>query len=222
MNARWIKAVFSILFIITFWMSSASGQTGSLLVVIQPPDAISEEAMWRVDEGSWQESGTLIPGLPTGDHIVEFQKIPGWISPSPVTVTISENSTEPVIGTYAGWANTYYATRGFDLDDDGQVDFVNTGQVELLAAELPDQPEVYLQSNLGGMTAPMAYYPNVLRELTDEGLEVLIGSDTFERPQPGSALEFRTVLYSTSGVNALKAFYTNAIQSFTPKLLKVL
>lgn len=118
-------------------------------------------------------------------------------------------------------ADTYYAARGFDFDGDGQVDFVDTGQVELLAVELPDQPGIYLESNLGGMTAPMAFYPDVAREVTDEGLDILIGADTFERPQLGSALEFRTVLYSTEGTNALKAFFYNAIQAFTPKLLKI-
>ena len=101
MNAKLIKSALLGLFIL-LCTSPASGQTGSLLVIIEPPDAITEEARWKVDGGNWQESGTLIPGLATGDHTVKFKKIPGWISPSSRTVSISENTTTPVIGTYAG------------------------------------------------------------------------------------------------------------------------
>ncbi len=115
----------------------------------------------------------------------------------------------------------YYSAQGFDFDGDGQVDYIDTGQAKLLAVELPGQPGVYLQSNLGGIAAPMAYYPDVAGILTEDGLTSLIGDGTFENPQLGSALEFRTKLYSTSGANALRAFYTTAVQAFTPKLLKL-
>ena len=122
-------------------------------------------------------------------------------------------------------ADTYYVARGFDSDGDGQVDHTDNG---LLAVELPDQPGVFLHSELGGTAAPLAYYPNVTRELTEKGLSGdkdfagLIGNGTFARPQLGSALGYRTVLYATEGVNGLKAFYLNAIQTFTPMLGAIL
>ncbi len=117
-------------------------------------------------------------------------------------------------------ADTYYSATGFDADNNNQMEFIDTGKKKLPAVEVPGQTGTYLQSNLGGMAAPMAYYPNVARELTDQGTDILIGNGTFQWPQFGSALEFRTKLYSTSGANALAAFYTTAIQAFTPKLLK--
>jgi hypothetical protein len=125
---------------------------------------------------------------------------------------------------YSG-SGTYFAATGFDLNGDGQPDFVdadNTGEIDSLAIEWPAGSGTYLESNLGGMTAPMSYYPDVTRELTDLGLDILKGDGTFEWPQLGSALEFRSILYAQTGTNALRAWYTDAIKAFTPKLFTLL
>jgi hypothetical protein len=108
-------------------------------------------------------------------------------------------------------ANTYYAARGFDLNGDGQVDFIDTGYLKLLAVALPGQSGVYLQSAMGGMNAPMAYYPDADERFVLEGRKILVGNGTFEQPQLGSALDYRTVLFSKTGANALRAWYTDAI-----------
>jgi hypothetical protein len=122
----------------------------------------------------------------------------------------------------------YFTAWGFDTNSDGVADTLNTGVTNLFARPLPDPSGLFLQSWLGGMTAPMAYYPstggypNAARDLVNRGLNTLIGEGTYEQPHLDSALEFRTRLYSTSGANALKAFYTTAIGAFTPKLLQIL
>jgi hypothetical protein len=79
-------------------------------------------------------------------------------------------------------------------------------------------PGVFFEGSMGGTTAPLAYYPNVTRSLTDSGLNVLKGTGTFQLPQSGSALSYRTALFAGNGAEALKAFYTSAIQAFTPQL----
>ena len=124
------------------------------------------------------------------------------------------------------YADTYYSAGGFDLDSDGQPDFIDTNRdatVDSLAVEWTVGSGHFWESYLGGMTGPMVYYPNAARILTDEGLDILIGpGGTFQWPQSGSALQFRSILYATTGANALQAWYTNAISAFTPQLLRLI
>jgi hypothetical protein len=75
-------------------------QTGSLKVTITPAAAVSAGAMWNVDEGSWQTSGTTLSGITVGSHVVYFAAIVGWPAPAPVPVTISNGKTTSATGTY--------------------------------------------------------------------------------------------------------------------------
>jgi len=119
-------------------------------------------------------------------------------------------------------ANTYYSAQGFDrYGNDGQPDYVDTGTTLIFGVKVP-MTNYYIQSNLGGIAAPLAYSPNIVESITKEGLSILIGDGTYALPQSGSALEYRSILYANEGVNALKAFYTNAIQAFTPALNQIL
>lgn len=84
------------------------------------------------------------------------------------------------------------------------------------------QAPAHVSGMVGGNVAPRAYFPDAARKLTNYGLDKLYGSGSFAQPQPGSALAHRAVLFADDGVNALKAFYTNAINEFTPNLQKLL
>ncbi|MCK5354772.1 MAG: hypothetical protein KAJ63_06605 [Methyloprofundus sp.] len=122
-------------------------------------------------------------------------------------------------------ANTYFIANGFDENNDGLTDYIKLGNQDLPAVETEkNKSGLYLQSSLGGITAPMAYFPMVEEVLTGTGLETLKGGSTFtfQEPQDGSALGYRSVLYATSGSGALKAFYTDAIREFTPALSSLL
>ncbi|MBC2711500.1 MAG: BACON domain-containing protein [Desulfosarcina sp.] len=66
---------------------------GSLKVTIYPSEAVSAGARWRVDGGDWNSSGYTQNGLSVGNHLLEFNTIPGWIKPTNQTVTISNNQT---------------------------------------------------------------------------------------------------------------------------------
>ena len=121
----------------------------------------------------------------------------------------------------------YFSAGGFDLNNDGQPDVIDTddnGEPDSLAVEWPAGSNTYWEGYLGGigMTSAGAYYPDAARIITDDGLGILIGNGSYEKPQSGSALAYRSVLYATSGSNALRAWYTNAIQAFTPKLANIL
>jgi major membrane immunogen (membrane-anchored lipoprotein) len=75
-------------------------QTGSLKVTITPAAAVSAGAMWNVDKGSWQTSGTTLSGITVGSHVVYFAPIVGWPAPAPVPVTINNGKTTTATGTY--------------------------------------------------------------------------------------------------------------------------
>ena len=78
--------------------ASASGlyvqQTGSLTVTIGPTNAITAGAKWKVNGGTWQNSGDTVAGLPVGSHKVTFKAIAGWNAPTGQTVTISYGQTK--------------------------------------------------------------------------------------------------------------------------------
>ncbi|HMP82276.1 MAG TPA: immunoglobulin domain-containing protein [Verrucomicrobiota bacterium] len=75
-------------------------QTGSLLVTIDPIDAITAGAQWQVDGGPWQNSGTLVSGLSTGTHWITFNSIPDWFAPSSQLVVVAPNATTIANGLY--------------------------------------------------------------------------------------------------------------------------
>jgi uncharacterized repeat protein (TIGR03803 family) len=75
-------------------------QTGSLTVTIGPAGAVTEGAMWKVDGGGWQASGTTVSGITVGSHPVAFNNIAGWSIPSGQTANISNGQTASATGTY--------------------------------------------------------------------------------------------------------------------------
>ncbi|MBF0413396.1 MAG: DUF1566 domain-containing protein [Desulfamplus sp.] len=77
--------------------------SGSLTVNLSPQDAINAGAMWRVDGGNWQNSGTTLSNLDIGNHSLEFYDIydiAGWIAPLSQNVVIVDGQTTTVAGVY--------------------------------------------------------------------------------------------------------------------------
>ena len=75
-------------------------QTGSLTVTISPAAAVSAGAMWNVDGGAWQASGTTISGLTLGQHTVAFNNIAGWNTPANQTANITNGQPTSLTGAY--------------------------------------------------------------------------------------------------------------------------
>lgn len=196
------------------------------------PDDKGNKAQWRVDGGNnWYDCNAGPVTLSGGSHKVEFKDVSGWITPPVITVNIKGPFTTVIYSYYTSLdyyydysdiANTYFGASGFDHNGDGQPDPLDLYTNGLFASYITDEKNACIQGSLGGMTAPWAYYPDVCGILTQEGNDILIADGTYERPESGSALEFRSILYATDGINALKAFYTKAIQAFTPQLLRIL
>jgi hypothetical protein len=73
---------------------------GSVQAVINPPEAISAGAHWRLDGGSWQESGAALGNVAPGNHTVDFQPVGGWSPPSTQTVAVTRGNTNIINAAY--------------------------------------------------------------------------------------------------------------------------
>jgi len=84
----------------TIVTSSYVQQVGLLQVNINPTDVINAGAQWRVDGGTWQNSGALLSNIGVGTHNVSFISIYGWATPDSQTITIFSNLTTTASGSY--------------------------------------------------------------------------------------------------------------------------
>lgn len=70
-------------------------QSNSLSITLTPADVVAAGAQWRVDGGAWQSSGSIVYNLILGNHTVDYQNLPGWISPpSDTIVTVNGQSLQ--------------------------------------------------------------------------------------------------------------------------------
>jgi C1A family cysteine protease len=87
-----------------FWQLSATftlpSNVGSLAVTMAPAPVPLLGAMWQVDGGGWQQSGTTMAGLSPGTHTVAFSNIVGFTTPAAQTVTVSQGATASVSARY--------------------------------------------------------------------------------------------------------------------------
>ena len=74
---------------------------GSLRVIISPPEVVADGAQWRLDSGTWQDSGDLVKNLSPGIHTVEFNIVDNWIRPPSKMVQIHKSRIVTNGGTYA-------------------------------------------------------------------------------------------------------------------------
>ena len=78
--------------------------TGSVRVTIDPSEARSAGAQWRLTSGpdtGWKNSGTTISNIPTGSYTVTYKDITGWDKPANASVSVSSNQTTSRTGTYS-------------------------------------------------------------------------------------------------------------------------
>ncbi len=76
--------------------------TGTLAVMLQPPDAVAAGAQWRLTtetSGTWHNSGTSVT-LQTGVYTLEFKEIEGWTKPAAQQVTILQDRLQTVSPLY--------------------------------------------------------------------------------------------------------------------------
>ena len=74
--------------------------SSALQVTLQPAEAVSAGAQWRVDGGAWRASGAVVTGLTAGAHTVSFGAATGWIAPDDVATATTNGTTNSFIATY--------------------------------------------------------------------------------------------------------------------------
>ena len=68
-------------------------------VFLEPSEAVTAGAAWRVDGGPWRGSGVLEP-LDPGVYTVEFSEAEGWITPHDRQVEVVADETTNITATY--------------------------------------------------------------------------------------------------------------------------
>lgn len=90
--------------------------TGSLMVTIQPAEAVGLGGMWRrVGTVDWLSSGQTESELAPGDYQIEFSRVPGWGMPKTRTLTVRSGQTVQTTGTYHD-SNMGYTIAGSNWD----------------------------------------------------------------------------------------------------------
>lgn len=83
--------IFLVVFIIFlgFYFFDKSASPGSLAVALSPPQAATQGARWRIENGDWRQSGEVVE-LEAGQYTVEFKPLDGWQHPSNQTISLEK------------------------------------------------------------------------------------------------------------------------------------
>jgi len=73
---------------------------GGVRVTLGPDPALQGQAQWKLDAGSWQNSGTTIEGILIGSHTVSVKPVSGWIAPKNQTIEITKDEIVEVTLVY--------------------------------------------------------------------------------------------------------------------------
>ena len=74
---------------------------GTLAVYLEPAEARSNGAMWRVDGGQWLPSDTVVSNVSLGAHSLDFITMDGWQEPALETVILAEGENMVVTKFYS-------------------------------------------------------------------------------------------------------------------------
>jgi cell wall-associated NlpC family hydrolase len=88
----------------TYQQDTPVQQEGSLRMTIEPFEARTAGAQWRLTSGpdtGWKNSGAFIHNLPAGNtYTITFRSVSGWTAPGNQSVTIVANATATKEATY--------------------------------------------------------------------------------------------------------------------------
>ncbi|MHC1727281.1 MAG: DUF1566 domain-containing protein [Syntrophobacteraceae bacterium] len=66
---------------------------GALKVTLTPQNVVTSGARWKIDDQSWQKSGTTLKNVSAGTHAISFKDVPGWTTPVTRNVTVESDKT---------------------------------------------------------------------------------------------------------------------------------
>ncbi len=126
---------------------------GSVLVTINPADAVTDGAQWRLDGGAWQNSGATVSGLSASDHTITFKEVDGWYAPDPATASVTAGETTTLTAAYlVKDTNWQPDSTTYDVDLAPDTVFIDEAHKGLLVAS-DDENHTYTFSAAGLQTA---------------------------------------------------------------------
>lgn len=75
-------------------------QGGAIQIDLDPSEAVSAGATWRVDGGTWQASEAVVSNLSPGSYYVEYSSLTNWTAPGSEYVTVLEGETTALVRIY--------------------------------------------------------------------------------------------------------------------------
>ncbi|MGD9782480.1 MAG: hypothetical protein AB7V14_10060 [Kiritimatiellia bacterium] len=134
--------------------------SSALQVTLQPAQAVSAGAQWRVDGGAWRASGAVATGLTAGAHTVSFSAVSGWTAPADVATATTNGTTNAFAATYVEDSvpepTTIFAD---DFEDGDLVGWTQDGAGNWAnSATTPITGERSLKHNLSGVATTNYVY----------------------------------------------------------------
>lgn len=81
---------------------------GAVQVMVQPPEAIADGALWSVDGGPALASGTSVTNLTAGTHSIQFVNLSRWLEPETTSVLVIGGKQAVVTATYRPVPRFYF------------------------------------------------------------------------------------------------------------------
>ncbi|MDD2235633.1 MAG: hypothetical protein PHG65_00310 [Kiritimatiellae bacterium] len=75
-------------------------QGGGIQIDLDPAEAVSAGATWRVEGGAWQASEAVVSNLAPGSYYVEYSALANWAAPAAEYVTVLEGDITQLVRIY--------------------------------------------------------------------------------------------------------------------------
>lgn len=108
----------------------AATGTGNVRININPASASAAGARWRVDSGTWMNSGDSVYGLAAGNHTIDFASATGYVRPASQTVNVNGGNTTENLGLYSPTGSCVYVSAGQSIQT--AIDNAVAGQTIIL------------------------------------------------------------------------------------------
>ncbi len=106
----------NIIIYLAFICIAASGcKPNGLTVVISPMAVRLNGAQWRVDNGTYHNSGETVADLAAGKHVISFNAVHDWVKADDQLITVAANAHETVKATYTALSSSYAVLAYNDL-----------------------------------------------------------------------------------------------------------
>jgi len=100
---------------------------GSVSAILLPQGAVTAGAQWRINNGTWMNSGETVGNLPLITHTIDFRSVPLWTQPSSISVTLTNQDVVVVTGSYVQVTGLYVTIDPVDAINQGAQWNVNGG-----------------------------------------------------------------------------------------------